>query len=185
MLRRTRQWPSLPSSSSGVPTELGVARPCPRRARAWAVAARSSWWGSPASARPACWPSSGAAPTRQGQLVLSGSASELERELPFWVFVDALDEYVQGLEPRRLDSLDEDALAELAHVLPSLSARGEGNGARGRTSAIARIAPFASCWSSWRRPSRWCCCSTTCTGPTRDRSSCSARCSAVRRLPRC
>ena len=27
-----------------------------------------------------------------GHLVLSGSASELERELPFWIFVDALDE---------------------------------------------------------------------------------------------
>jgi DNA-binding CsgD family transcriptional regulator/tetratricopeptide (TPR) repeat protein len=57
------------------------------------------------------------------------SASELERELPFGVFVDALDEYVQGLDPRRLDSLDDDALVELAHVLPSLPARGEGNGA--------------------------------------------------------
>ena len=34
----------------------------------------------------------------QGQLVLSGSASELERDLPFSVFVDALDEYVRGLE---------------------------------------------------------------------------------------
>ena len=29
---------------------------------------------------------------RRGYLVLSGSASELERELPFSVFVDALDE---------------------------------------------------------------------------------------------
>jgi tetratricopeptide (TPR) repeat protein len=88
----------------------------------------------------------GARADAQGQLVLSGSASELERELPFWVFVDALDEYVQGLEPRRLDSVDEDALAELAHVLPSLSARARGTVRRGRTSAIARIAPFASCW---------------------------------------
>ena len=44
----------------------------------------------------------------RGQLVLSGSASELERDLPFWVFVDALDEYVQGLDPRRLDALDDD-----------------------------------------------------------------------------
>ena len=32
----------------------------------------------------------------RGQLVLYGSASELERDLPFWVFVDALDEYVAG-----------------------------------------------------------------------------------------
>jgi predicted ATPase len=57
----------------------------------------------------------------RGQLVLYGSASELERDLPFWVFVDALDEYVQGLEPRRLEALDDDVRVELAHVLPSLS----------------------------------------------------------------
>jgi ATP/maltotriose-dependent transcriptional regulator MalT len=54
-------------------------------------------------------------------LVLSGSASELEVDLPFWMFVDALDEYVQGLEPRRLEALDDDVRAELAHVFPSLS----------------------------------------------------------------
>ncbi len=61
-----------------------------------------------------------------GQLVLSGSASELERDLPFWVFVDALDEYVHGLEPHRLDALDVDVRAELATVFPSLSARAAG-----------------------------------------------------------
>ena len=57
----------------------------------------------------------------RGHLVLGGSASELERDLPFWVFVDALDEYVQGLPPRRLEALDDDVRSELAHVLPSLS----------------------------------------------------------------
>ena len=35
---------------------------------------------------------------QRGDLVLSGSASELERNLPFSVFVDALDEYVESLE---------------------------------------------------------------------------------------
>ena len=55
----------------------------------------------------------------RGQLVLSGSASELEGDLPFWVFVDALDEYVQSLPPRDLDAMDDDARAELGHVLPS------------------------------------------------------------------
>jgi predicted ATPase len=58
---------------------------------------------------------------RERRLVLSGSASELERELPFWIFVDALDEYVEGLEPRRLATLDDQTRAELAHVLPSLN----------------------------------------------------------------
>ena len=64
----------------------------------------------------------------RGQLVLTGSASELERDLPFWVFVDALDEYAEGLDPRRLEQLDETARTELAHVFPSLSALGNGGG---------------------------------------------------------
>jgi ATP/maltotriose-dependent transcriptional regulator MalT len=62
----------------------------------------------------------------RGHVVLSGSASELEQDLPFSVFVDALDEYVEGLEPRRLAALDDDVQAELAYVLPSLSALADG-----------------------------------------------------------
>jgi ATP/maltotriose-dependent transcriptional regulator MalT len=59
----------------------------------------------------------------RGHLVLSGSASELERELPFSIFVHALDEYVESLSPTNLlSTLDDDVQAELAHVLPSLSA---------------------------------------------------------------
>ena len=57
----------------------------------------------------------------QGRLVLAGSASELERDLPFAVFVDALDEYLRGLDPSRLQHLDDDVLTELAQVFPSLS----------------------------------------------------------------
>jgi DNA-binding NarL/FixJ family response regulator len=63
----------------------------------------------------------GARANARGLLVLFGSASELERDLPFWVFVDALDEYVAGLEPHRLDSLDDGIRHELALVFPSLS----------------------------------------------------------------
>jgi ATP/maltotriose-dependent transcriptional regulator MalT len=58
----------------------------------------------------------------RGRLVLSGSASELERDLPFSVFVDALDEYLRGLDPSRLARLNEDVRTELAHVFPSLAA---------------------------------------------------------------
>src|SRR5215468_9899058 len=58
----------------------------------------------------------------RGHLVLSGAASEFEQDLPFSVFVDALDEYVAGLEPHRLAVLDDAVQAELAHVFPSLSA---------------------------------------------------------------
>ena len=54
-------------------------------------------------------------------LVLAGSASELERDLPFSVFVDALDEYVRGMERSRLAALDDDVRTELAHVFPSLA----------------------------------------------------------------
>ena len=56
-----------------------------------------------------------------GRLVLAGSTSELERDLPFAVFVDALDEYLRGLDPSRLQHLDEEVLTELAHVFPSMS----------------------------------------------------------------
>ena len=58
---------------------------------------------------------------RRGQLVLAGSASELERELPFSVFVNALDEYVESLDSGLFSTLDVDVQAELAQVLPSLS----------------------------------------------------------------
>ena len=60
----------------------------------------------------------------RGHLVLLGSAAELERNLPFSVFVDALDEYVEGLDAKWLATLDDDVQAELAHILPSLSALG-------------------------------------------------------------
>src|SRR6266511_6420131 len=62
-----------------------------------------------------------------GHLVLSGSASELEHDLPFSVFVDALDEYVAGLEPERLAVLEDQVQAELAHVFPSLWALAGGH----------------------------------------------------------
>ena len=54
-------------------------------------------------------------------LVLSGSGSELECDLPFSVFVDALDEYVEGLELHRLEALEPHLRSELASVFPSLA----------------------------------------------------------------
>jgi predicted ATPase len=71
----------------------------------------------------------------RGWLVVSGSAGELERDLPYWVFVDALEEFVRGLEPRRLAVLDDDVRVE-----PS-------PGRRWCTSATARITPYAICWN--------------------------------------
>jgi len=54
-------------------------------------------------------------------LVLTGGASEFESDMPFWIFVDALDEYLRGLPPQRLAPLDDDVRAELGHVLPTWS----------------------------------------------------------------
>ena len=58
----------------------------------------------------------------RNHLVLSGSASELEQDLPFWVFVDALDEYIRGLETERLHELEPEIRTELSTVFPTLSA---------------------------------------------------------------
>src|SRR3954453_23120931 len=57
----------------------------------------------------------------RGHLVLRAAGGDLQRALPFWVFVDALDEYLAGAEPRRLANLEEDVRVELAQVFPSLS----------------------------------------------------------------
>jgi DNA-binding CsgD family transcriptional regulator len=65
----------------------------------------------------------------RGQIVLGGAGADLERDLPFWVFVDALDEYLAGVEPRRLANLDEDVRVELAQIFPSLADLGRGGSA--------------------------------------------------------
>ena len=62
----------------------------------------------------------------RGHTVLSGCASELEGDVPFWVFVDALDEYLNALEPGQLEMLEDGVRAELATVFPSLAALGNG-----------------------------------------------------------
>jgi DNA-binding NarL/FixJ family response regulator len=73
--------------------------------------------------------------------VLAGSAAELEGELPFAVFVDALDEYLEGLEPHRLDALDDDVRGDLAQVFPAIPGNGHAApGDRYRTHrAVARL----------------------------------------------
>ena len=55
-------------------------------------------------------------------LVLAGSGAELERELPFGVWVAALDDHVAALGPSRLEALVGDRVDELARVLPSAGA---------------------------------------------------------------
>jgi DNA-binding CsgD family transcriptional regulator len=55
-----------------------------------------------------------------GLLVLSGRAAEHERDVPFGLVVDALDDHVAGLHPRRIESVG----ADLAAVLPSAASSG-------------------------------------------------------------
>src|SRR5919107_2232421 len=56
-----------------------------------------------------------------GALVLGGAPSELDRTLPFGVFVEALDDYLHGLSPGRLRFRQPDVLGELATVFPALT----------------------------------------------------------------
>jgi DNA-binding NarL/FixJ family response regulator len=56
----------------------------------------------------------------RGCLALHGSAAEFERELPFGLIVDAVDEYLQSLDPQSFQRLASEDLAELAGVFPAL-----------------------------------------------------------------
>jgi DNA-binding CsgD family transcriptional regulator/tetratricopeptide (TPR) repeat protein len=53
-------------------------------------------------------------------LVLQGRATELERELPFGLLIDAFDAYLESLDSRAYDRLAADQLDELGAVFPSL-----------------------------------------------------------------
>jgi len=64
-----------------------------------------------------------------GHLVLAGRAAEFEREVPFSVFVDALDAYLATLDESRLDRMGVGHRAELAAIFPSLREPDEPEGA--------------------------------------------------------
>ena len=59
-----------------------------------------------------------------GCLVLGGRATELERDFPFGLLVDALDEYLESLDARSFGRLGADELVELASVFPALRSSG-------------------------------------------------------------
>ena len=85
---------------------------------------RSASAASRESASRDCSPSCNAGALERGHVVLSGRASELERDLPYALLVDALDEDVTRQDMRGLGRADEEHLAELAAVLPSVRAAG-------------------------------------------------------------
>ncbi len=67
----------------------------------------------------------------RGHVVLSGAAAEFESEMPFSVWVDALDAYVVSQDFAGHVAWDEELAAELEQVLPSLAR------SNGRSGAIA------------------------------------------------
>src|SRR5688572_24238378 len=54
-------------------------------------------------------------------LVLAGRAAEFERSVPFGVYMDALDDYLGTVNPRRLERLGRESIEELAQIFPSLA----------------------------------------------------------------
>ena len=58
-----------------------------------------------------------------GHLVLSGRATEFERDYPFGAFVDALDPFFDGDAAEWIDDLGRERAHELAAILPSLAIR--------------------------------------------------------------
>ncbi len=62
----------------------------------------------------------------RGHVVLSGAAAEFEREMPFSVWVDALDAYVVSQDLGQHEAWDDVLGAELGQVLPSLRTNGAG-----------------------------------------------------------
>ncbi|MFG2022376.1 AAA family ATPase [Streptomyces sp. NPDC048825] len=58
----------------------------------------------------------------RGCLVLEGRAAEFERDTPFAVFVDALDDYLAGAGARALQLLNASTVAHLATAFPAVTA---------------------------------------------------------------
>ena len=56
----------------------------------------------------------------RGFLVLGGTAAEFERDVPFGVWVDAVDAYIESRDPHGRGGWDPELLTELEGVLPSL-----------------------------------------------------------------
>ena len=103
----------------------------------------------------------------RGHIVLGGAGADLERDLPFWVFVDALDEY---LAERRAETAGEPRRRRARRARAGLPVVVGPRPRRCRrescTSATGPTGRSASCSNGWRPPSRWCSSSTTSTGPT-------------------
>ncbi|MBJ7330106.1 MAG: AAA family ATPase [Solirubrobacteraceae bacterium] len=80
-----------------------------------------------------------------GALVLSGRAAEFERDLPFAVWIEALDDHLRACEAESAETLGgQEAIDELAAILPALRRRATGSAPplvdeRHRTHAAMRL----------------------------------------------
>ena len=60
--------------------------------------------------------------------VFVGRGAELESDMPFAIWIDALDDHVASLGERRLEALVGERVTELARVLPSAAPAADGGG---------------------------------------------------------
>ena len=92
----------------------------------------------------------------RGWLVLDGRATEFERDIPFGVVVDALNDRARRLTPSLLRSLDDETVRELAALLPSLAGLVDEPlsiaSARSATGRTTRSAPCSRAWLASSRP---------------------------------
>ena len=72
-------------------------------------------------------------------LVLEGRAAEFERDIPFGLIVNALNDYFGSLEPVVLRALDEDVPRELAEIFPALPREPDSGASRGEGAERYRL----------------------------------------------
>jgi len=73
-----------------------------------------------------------------GMLVLDGRAAEHERDVPFGLVIDALDDHVATLHPRRIESIGADLAAALPAAAACCAAPAAGAGERYRSHRALR-----------------------------------------------
>lgn len=108
----------------------------------------------------------------RGCVVLHGRAAEFEREMPFGLFVDALDSFLEAAPGSAFGALDQEQVDELASAFPAMRPLASGDSPpRPPKTGSGSTAPPASCSAAWRRARPSSSPSTTCTGATGPRSS--------------
>ena len=116
----------------------------------------------------------------RGFLVLVGSATEFEHDLPFSVWIDALDAYVASQELDLDETWNAEQVDELAEIIPSVRRLARMLAPPSRTSVIGRTEPSGGCSSFLPRAAARRRARRSALGATTRRSSSSPRCSGAR-----